>query len=298
MWTPEFDRFVAPARARPALWRLLLGILLVAAAWAAGVVAILLGVWAARGAAGLEAFLGRLAAADGPAAVLAMLATFIGMAVGPFLAVRWLHGRPARSILGPGLWRGFAVAGAIAAALFALAAVLLPWPFEVVRNLPVPAFLGLLPLALLGLLMQTGAEELLFRGYLQGQLAARFDHPAVWMALPALAFGALHYDPASAGDNAGWVVASATMFGLVAADLLRVTGSIGAGWGLHFVNNASAILVVSTDGALSGLSLWTTTTPVAAMPGTLLAQDMAFTLIVWACIRLWLARRASPAGAA
>ncbi len=111
------------------------------------------------------------------------------------------------------------------------------------------------------------------------------------MALPALAFGALHYDPASAGANAPWIVASATLFGLVAADLTRVTGSIGAAWGFHFVNNASAILLLSIDGSLSGLSLWTTPMPVGAIPPVLLAQDMLFTVIVWACIRLWLARR-------
>ncbi len=50
-------------------------------------------------------------------------------------------------------------------------------------------------------LIQTGAEELVFRGYLQQQLAARFASPLIWMVLPALIFGAVHYDPATAGPN-------------------------------------------------------------------------------------------------
>lgn len=294
MWTTAFDRFVAPARAAPQLWRLVAGLVLIVLAWAAGVAAILGALWALAGADGLETWLVRIATAGTPTAVLVMLGTFAGMLVGPLLAARWLHRQRGRDLLGPGLWHGFAAAAAIAAALFALAALALPWPFAIERNLPTGLFLSFLPLGLAALLLQTGAEEVLFRGYLQGQLAARFRSPLVWMAVPALAFGALHYDPATAGANAGWIVAAATLFGLVAADLLRVTGSIGAGWGLHFVNNASAILVVSVDGSLSGLSLWSTSMPVASLPGTLIAQDMALTIIVWACIRLWLARRGRP----
>lgn len=294
MWTTAFDRFVAPARAAPQLWRLVAGVVVVALVWMAGVAAILGGVLAVYGEAALMALLEAFAQTDTPVAVLLLLATFAGMFAGPLLAVRWLHRRRGRSLFGPGLWRGFAAGAGIAAALIALAALVLPLPVDLVRNLPTAQFLGLLPLALAGLLLQTGAEEVLFRGYLQGQLAARFRSPLVWMALPALAFGALHYDPASAGGNAGWVVASATLFGLIAADLTRVTGSIGAGWGLHFANNASAILVVSVDGSLSGLSLWTIPMPMSTLPGIVIAQDMVFTVIVWASIRLWLARARPP----
>ena len=103
----------------------------------------------------------------------------------------------------------------------------------------------------------------------------------------------MHFDPANAGPNAPFLVASATLFGLVAADLTRMTGSIGAAWGVHFVNNAAAILLVGLDGSLSGLSLWKT--PFGAADTELLRplilQDLLVTVIVWACVRLWLARR-------
>jgi DNA-directed RNA polymerase subunit RPC12/RpoP len=39
-----------------------------------------------------------------------------------------------------------------------------------------------------GVLIQTGAEEVLFRGYLQQQLAARFASPIAWMVLPSAIF--------------------------------------------------------------------------------------------------------------
>ena len=294
MWTTSFERFVAPARAAPQAWRLAAGLGLVALAWAAGVVALLGAVRLLAGPDGLGGWLARIAEAGTPTAVLVLLGTFAGMLAGPLLAARLVHRQRARDLFGTGLRRGFAAGAAIAALVFAALALVLPFPCAVERNLPAGLFLSVLPLGLAGLLLQTGAEEVLFRGYLQGQLAARFRSPAVWLALPALLFGALHYDPATAGPNAGWVVASATLFGLVAGDLLRVTGSIGAGWGLHFANNASAILVVSIDGSLSGLSFWTTPMPVSALPGTLIAQDMALTVIVWACIRLWLARGGRP----
>ena len=40
--------------------------------------------------------------------------------------------------------------------------------------------------------LQASSEELVFRGYLPQQLAARFGNPAVWGFLPSILFGALH----------------------------------------------------------------------------------------------------------
>ncbi|WP_371155709.1 lysostaphin resistance A-like protein [Jannaschia sp. 2305UL9-9] len=299
MWTPEFQSFVAPARAKPQVWRLLLGIVTVLGVYMLGIIAILLAVWALAGNAGLTGWMQRIALADTPTAVLLMLATFTGMAAGCGLAVRAWHGRAASTLSGAGTARGFAVAGIIAAVVFIMTMVILPAPFTLIRNTPADLFLSFLPLAILGLLVQTGAEEVLFRGYLQQQVAARFDHPFVWMVLPACLFGMLHLDPATAGPNAWLLVAAATLFGLVAADLTRVTGSIGAAWGMHFVNNAFAVLIVALDGSLSGLSWWKTpfTATNTDILRPLIAQDLITTIIIWAAIRLWLARRTGRAAA-
>jgi hypothetical protein len=105
-------------------------------------------------------------------------------------------------------------------------------------------------------LIQTGAEEVLFRGYMQQQLAARFSSPIMWMMLPSAIFAALHYQPEIMGDNTWLMMGAVFVFAVLAADLTAVTGNIGAAWAMHFVNNALAILVVATDGPLSGLALY------------------------------------------
>jgi membrane protease YdiL (CAAX protease family) len=292
MWTADHTRFVAPARARPQLWRLIAGVLTIVVIYAAGIMALLLAVWGLVGNAGLDGWMQRIASAGTPTALLVMLGTFWGMFAGTLVAARVWHGRPAGSVFGAGLWPGFALGAAVSGAVFAVS-FLVPVPFDPVRNTPLDLFLSFLPLALLGLLLQTGAEEVLFRGYLQQQLAARFDHWFAWMVVPSVLFGALHFDPANAGPNALWLVAAATLFGLVAADLTRVTGSIGAAWGVHFVNNAFAILIVSLDGTLSGLSLWKTpfTAADTEVLRPLILLDMVTTLLVWGAIRLLWSRR-------
>jgi membrane protease YdiL (CAAX protease family) len=290
MWTHAFDAFVAPARARSSLWRLTAGLLLCVATYMVAIAAILGAAIAIAGAESLEAWLGDSALGDTPLSVLVLLATFVGMALGPVAAAVWLHKRPIGSLFGPGLVAGFGL-GAAAGALVLLASLVFPVPFEIVRNAPADVFFALLPVALLGLMVQTGAEEILFRGYFQQQLAARFDHWAIWLVVPSVAFGLLHYDPAGAGTNAWWIVAAATVFGLVAADLTRVTGNIGAAWGLHMVNNTFAVLIVGVDGTLSGLSWWVASVSTEELSPMLIAQDILVTTIIWLCLRLWLAGR-------
>ena len=66
-------------------------------------------------------------------------------------------------------------------------------------------WLSFLPLAMAGILLQTGAEELLFRGYLQQQFAARFKSAGPWLILPSVLFGLAHYDP-SADVEIRWLI--------------------------------------------------------------------------------------------
>jgi membrane protease YdiL (CAAX protease family) len=291
-----FEAFVAPARRKAELWRFLAGLALVTVVYAAGLALVLAAVWALTGGGpAADGLLGRLAAAATPTAVVVLLFTFVGMGLGPALAARWLHGRPARTLLGAGWARGFGLGTAAAALVFALHALLVPAGYDPLPNTPLGLFLTFLPAALIGLAIQTGAEEVLFRGYMQGQLAARYDHWAVWMLLPSILFGALHWSPA-AGDAAPLIVASATLFGLIAADLTRATGSIGAAWGVHFANNCVAILIVGVDGQLSGLALWRTPFGLgdAEVLIPLIYRDMAVTVAIWAGIRLWLMRGRGP----
>lgn len=297
MWTAEFDRFVAPARGKPQVWRLLLGMAMIAAGYIIGFVLIMVALIATLGLDEATAYLGTFATGGTPTLVVLFLGMFLLPFLATILAAKLLHKRSARSLFGPHILRDFITAVVIAAAIYVVLGLLLPLPFVPQPNAPMGLFLSFLPVALVALAIQTGAEELAFRGYMQQQLAARFRHPFFWMVIPSLAFGALHVDPTAGWDKA-WTALPPTLFGFIAADLTRVTGSIGLAWGLHFLNNCSAILLMALKGNLSGLALYTTpfTAEGLSLADPLVWQEMTITIIIWACVRLWLARRtARPA---
>jgi uncharacterized protein len=232
-----------------------------------------------------------LLALDEPRGTLILLVTFVGMALGPMAAARLLHGRRAGTLFGPRVrtLRDFAVAAGVVFAVLGVALGLWAVEYDAVVNLPFSIWALVLPLTLLGLLVQTGAEEILFRGYMQSQLAARFRSPLVWLVLPSLVFGIVHFDAVSAGDNVWLVVGSASVFGLIAADLTARTGSIGAAWGFHFANNVMAIAILATGGTITGLARWVTPYTLAEYDASAPAMlfDVAMLVIAW-----WLVRRA------
>jgi len=135
-----------------------------------------------------------MATAGTPTSTLLVLATFLGMGLGPMLAARWLHRRSVGSLFGPTtpLLRHFAIAMAICAGAYGLTA-LLPSSVEPQTNLAPTLWASFLPLALVGVLVQTGAEEVLFRGYIQQQLAAMNFSPLTLLILPPAGIAALHY---------------------------------------------------------------------------------------------------------
>ena len=110
-------------------------------------------------------------------------------------------GAPVRPVAGISSAAVLTVQLALAAVVF----VLPPYGFggSATWNLPFGRWLVLLPLSLSAIIVQCAAEEIVFRGYLQQQLAARFRHPAIWIGLPSVLFALGHYMPESAGSNAG-----------------------------------------------------------------------------------------------
>lgn len=288
---PAHEDFIAPARARPQVWRLVLGLGLCFALYAGASAAVFGVAFVAVGDVRARDMLSGDTAS--PLGTLLLLATFLGMAIGPFLAARWLHKRPMRTVWGPpaGFWRAFFVAAAICGALYAVLGFL-PSDAAPEPNLAPGLWLMLLPLGVVAILLQTGAEEALFRGYVQQQLAARFANPLIWMVMPACLFAAGHYQPEVMGGNAWIVVAASAMFGILAADLTAKTGNLGAAWGFHFANNAVGILFVAMDGPLAGLSLYTA--PFAPMDTVemrpLLYFNFVILLLTWGLIRVTVPR--------
>lgn len=284
-----FDAFVAPARERPQIWRLVLGcivLVLVALLWIVGSFA---AIWLRADADTAMETVAALVQPDTPAATMLLLSTFIGMALAPWIAVRLLHRRSLASLFGPRgrVLRHFGAAVLAVTGLYAASLLLWFTGFEAVPNLSPALWLSLLPLSVPLILVQTGAEEMIFRGYLMQQIAARIPWRVAYMVAPSVLFGALHYDPTTAGANALAVAGGAGLFGLVAADLTRVTGSLGAAWGLHFANNTLAILLVSTQGTITGLSLYVTPYAAddAALTLPLILADMAVLVAIWALLR-------------
>lgn len=192
---------------------------------------------------------------------LAQFLTFgIGAAVLVML-VNLLHGRGFWSLIGPAAatWRNLVRVCGVVALVVIVQEILPPWynlrDASEVR--PIGVWLLFVPLTLAALLVQVGTEEMLFRGYLQQQLASLTRSRWVWMGVPSLLFGGLHYwnghGPAEGVMWAFW----ASLLGLACADLTARSGNLGAAIGLHLVNNAFALLLFGTRGVSgSGVALF------------------------------------------
>ena len=290
-----YERLRAPARPSSALWRLILGLAVLAALFLA-----LSAGWAflhgyILGTTGAGLSLAELQRAGTPRAVLVNLYLFSLLTLALAVTLGVVHRRRLRSLIGP---RGPAVAQFFKA-LFAVALL-----FAIMAFLPQPGgltpqpnttpalWLRYLPAALLGLLIQVSAEEMVFRGYLQSQLAARFSSPLIWLCGPALIFGLLHHDPSSFGPNTWVVIGWAALFGLIAGDLTARAGTLGPSIALHLINNFAAILLTAPKGSFDGLALFVYPFAAddAAMMWRWMPMDLLMLLCSWLAIRLALRR--------
>lgn len=224
------------------------------------------------------------------AGVLINLYLFVPLIAALGIAMAMVHGRRIAGLIGPphlALVQFRKVAVAIILLMAALTLVPTGGGPEPVLNMAPGRWLLLLPLGLAGLVIQTGAEELVFRGYLQSQLAARFRHPAIWLGVPAAAFGLLHLDPVMHGADSWLVVIWACGFGLAAGDLTARSGTLGPAIALHLVNNLGAVLIAAPEGIFDGLALYVY--PLSLGDGGGLTSWLALDLMMLACS--WLAAR-------
>lgn len=283
--------FHAAPRIRAGLWRLPLGLataLLGMALWMSAlltVAAVLVGVGPYE-----IAFQALWDQGSTPFSALLLLLAIGGLYPATRLSARLWHGarrrhlvgRPARTL------RDFAAALLVSLMVLgvplALYAALSP---DVVSGLPARIWAVLLVPSLAALALQTGGEEILFRGYLQGILTARGLPRGLAVALPAALFGLVHYSPAMTPAETAATLGLATAFGLMAGDLTARTGSLGAAWGFHFANNALVILFLAPQEAMSGLALtrvWSDA-PVAGPDPLTALLDLALLVLAWRVIR-------------
>lgn len=283
---------IESARMRPQMWRLILGLLvviLVGSLLFSGAFSILDSLFPGPWLSGLQ---------DGsnPAAMLALLGGFGFVTAGVLVAARLLQKRSLISITGAPrvLIQQFSRVSLYLLALGAALLLLPPYQMgaPMVPNLPVLTWLALLPLSVLALLVQTSAEEILFRGYIQQGLAARFRHPLVWLVLPSVLFALGHYLPAEAGDNAVLITVWAGIFGLLMADLTARAGTIGPAVAVHFFNNFTALILFSSPSSLNGLALYLLPYEMSDVQALRpwMAVDFAMMVIGWLVARLAIRR--------
>jgi membrane protease YdiL (CAAX protease family) len=288
------EALAAPARGKAQLWRLLVGAILIAGVFLLGyqfLERMLLTLLGPAGLADLTGATGR----SSRVSVLFLLFSFGLIILSVAVALRVAHNRGFLPVLGaPRLFaRQFLSVLAMMVLLYAVLAILPPWDMgaPLVRNLSFGAWLLVLPFALAAVLVQVSAEEILFRGYLQQQLAARFATPVIWLGVPSALFGLGHYAP-EAVSYAPLIALWSALFGLAMADLTARAGTLGPAIALHFANNAVAILLVSTPDGLSALALYHSPFDLsdAVVVRAWLPVEFATILVSWLAARLAIRR--------
>lgn len=249
----RLDDFADEAQPRIQLWRFFAGLVLIVTPMVIFGVALLYGLVSLAGPDSIGGDIWT------QSSMLSMLSTFFLWWIGLAMALRLLHRRRLSTVLGPPLWgrrRRFARGMAWAAAFFAAEMVI----FMGLDVMLIPSrldFVEWLPGALAGaalLLVQTGAEEAVFRGYMLQQLRARFRSPLAWAVVPSILFGLIHWDPSQPGGGLPTMLATG-FGGFILAIVTARTGDLFAAWGVHFGVNCAAILLVAPEAYLSGLAL-------------------------------------------
>lgn len=263
----ELRDFAEPARLRNQVWRLFVGCAVICACclvwimlvFLLGIVALMIGSGISMTTAFREFEI--LVAASAPSGVLLILLSSVGVWIGIWAATNLLHGRPFKSVISAERrvrWAEFS-GGVGLAMLFWLVSALLGY---LVAGAPVRSALAvqdwlivLAPLVALAV-VQSAGEEMVFRGYILQQLAARFPSVWMWAVLPAVCFGLFHFDT-SLAPTIRWVyVASSVLFALTLTVLVWRTGSLSASIGLHTGINLFSLSIVGVQGSLDGSALW------------------------------------------
>ncbi|MEM9349872.1 MAG: CPBP family intramembrane glutamic endopeptidase [Pseudomonadota bacterium] len=209
-------------------------------------------------------------------------------------AVRAVHGLNWRYFLGDSarLVADFTSVFAACALVYAVV-IIIGWDPSSATMQPFGAWLAFLPIALICILIQTGAEELFFRGYLHHFCTIYLKRPILWLLVPSALFGATHiFNDLTSPSSALAYVIWTTAFGVACVDLTARSGSLGAAWGLHMAVNTAALTIAGTQGApVSGAALYLFPErsdefePVASMVFLALIFELLFLFVLWLAAR-------------
>lgn len=306
----RFAAYVDAARnGKNALWRIVLAVTVIAVVWVvaavalffAGVAAILVrdGYWPF----GLDEIFEALdykALVATPLGTVAMLLAVASLWIAVWLALRIVHRRSIRDLFGierrlnwPDFARSTIVTLVVGIVLGPIALLIDP---TVIRNsISLTDWLAAAPLLLVALFLQTSAEELAFRGYLQQALAARFATPVIWLGLPTMLFTLLHWhgEGTTAMNFAGLFIILG--FSLCMTWLLMASGNLAAAMGAHFGNNIGVLMLFTYEPDLGAAALFMGRA--VSDPNWTVPQAVMFALygvLVIAVAQLLLLHRSSP----
>ena len=247
---PAFAAYLAAARGRPGLWRILVVLFLLL------VFQILLLFLIVTAAAAIGA-----APTNRPWSLAAQtVVTLAVRAATPLalaLSLRLIHGRGFASLLGHArrLERAPLLIGAIAAVALSFVGLALGAGLGLIELSMVQQYRPLWPLLLAAALLipvQAAAEELIFRGYLLQEIGLRAPHAIAWAGAPSALFAILHFGGGETRVEALAYVGSTFLFGLFAAALVWRTAGLSAAIGLHASNNWLALCLFEPPQGVAG----------------------------------------------
>ncbi|QKD01030.1 CPBP family intramembrane glutamic endopeptidase [Mesorhizobium loti] len=296
-----FERYRRSPNAKTTLLRLFLGTLIVVLLWGATTAAVLFGgtyvyfAWQAAAAPPADGVMQGFLAS--PIGILSALASFAGIWIGLWMAMRWVHGEPLSALLGASrrASRPDFLKGLVAVLITSLISEILLYLLQpgISRGTISLSSWLLFAIPIVALtLLQTSSEEVLFRGYLLRGLANRFRSPLIWALLPGLLFTSLHWSSASSPAINACVLVSIAAFALLLTLVVYATGNLGAALGAHLGNNLTGFLLISHQESYNSFALFTAK-PLEG-PGWMMSDAILIALIGVACSLLTIALLLHP----
>ncbi|MEZ5451434.1 MAG: CPBP family intramembrane glutamic endopeptidase [Thiothrix sp.] len=221
---------------------------------------------------------------------LAINFTILGMLLGLFLAVRFIHKRYLRTVVTPlervdwqRLLLGFGVFLLLIASATLIEALFKPG--EYVVSFDARQFLLFLPVALVVTPLQAAAEELLFRGYLMQGMGLLTRSKAVPVLGSSLLFMAAHLTNPEMVEDVYLVPVLYFLLALFLAVITVKSNSLELAIGVHAANNLFAVLVMNYENsALPAPSIFTANSvdPLASLVSfVVVASAFYWIVFVW-----------------
>ncbi|MEB4592582.1 CPBP family intramembrane glutamic endopeptidase [Candidatus Thiothrix sp. Deng01] len=188
--------------------------------------------------------------------------TILGMLLGLYFAVRFVHQRYLRTVVTPLEqidWRrvlqGFVVFFTLIALATLVEAMFKPGEYQVTFD--ARQFLLFLPVALVVTPLQAAAEELLFRGYIMQGLGRLTSNKAIPIVGSSLLFMAAHLTNPEMAEDAYLVPLLYFLLALFLAFITVKSNSLELAIGVHAANNLFAVLIMDyEDSALPAPSIF------------------------------------------